>query len=195
MINGVVLATVRLLAALPSSRITSPLLRASRAARGQRPAVAEDVLVEILAAPDAEEEAAGHHRGDGGGSLSDDRRVEANVGHVTPVPTRIVSVACAIPPSIDQTNGLWPWGSIQGWKWSGDQREREAGSALRRRRPKELVRRMILRGKREAELGHPSLLPGGRSGETFVSLCGPRPFLQLESNSDRGLRWQLLRTR
>ncbi len=27
-------------------------------------------------------------------------------GQVTPVPMPIVSVACAIPPSVDQTNGL-----------------------------------------------------------------------------------------
>src|SRR5438270_313621 len=29
-------------------------------------------------------------------------------GQVTPVPTRIFSVDCAIPPSVDQTNGLSP---------------------------------------------------------------------------------------
>ena len=40
------------------------------------------------------------------------------VGHVTPVPRRIRSVACEIPPITDQTNGLWPCASVQGWKWS-----------------------------------------------------------------------------
>jgi len=39
-------------------------------------------------------------------------------GQVTPVPIRIVSVACAIPPSVDQTNGLWPCSLTHGWKWS-----------------------------------------------------------------------------
>src|SRR5437763_105960 len=37
---------------------------------------------------------------------------------VTPVPIRMLSVACAIPPSVDQTNGLWPCSLTQGWKWS-----------------------------------------------------------------------------
>ena len=39
-------------------------------------------------------------------------------GHVTPVPSRIRSVACAIPPITLQTNGLCPCASTQGWKWS-----------------------------------------------------------------------------
>jgi hypothetical protein len=37
------------------------------------------------------------------------------IGHVTPVPTRIFSVAFAMPPSVAQTNGLCPWASTQGW--------------------------------------------------------------------------------
>ena len=40
------------------------------------------------------------------------------VGHVTPVPTRSRSVACAIPPITLQTNGLCPCESVHGWKWS-----------------------------------------------------------------------------
>jgi len=36
-------------------------------------------------------------------------------GQVTPVPTRIFSVARAIPPSVDQTNELWPCFVIHGW--------------------------------------------------------------------------------
>ena len=39
-------------------------------------------------------------------------------GQVTPVPIRILSVAWAIPPSVDQTNGLCPWSLTHGWKWS-----------------------------------------------------------------------------
>ena len=39
-------------------------------------------------------------------------------GHVTPVPSRSVSVETAIAPMTPQTNGLSPWRSIQGWKWS-----------------------------------------------------------------------------
>ena len=37
---------------------------------------------------------------------------------VTPVPTVIRSVFAAMPPRMDQTNGLWPCLSIHGWKWS-----------------------------------------------------------------------------
>src|SRR3954454_24092679 len=39
-------------------------------------------------------------------------------GHVTPVPRRNRSVTCAMPPMTLQTNGLWPWLSCHGWKWS-----------------------------------------------------------------------------
>src|SRR3954470_10320193 len=39
-------------------------------------------------------------------------------GHVTPVPRRNRSVTCAIPPMTLHTNGLWPWLSCHGWKWS-----------------------------------------------------------------------------
>jgi hypothetical protein len=36
------------------------------------------------------------------------------VGQVTPVPSEIVSVASAIPPITDHTNGEWPCRSIHG---------------------------------------------------------------------------------
>lgn len=54
---------------------------------------------------------------------SEDRSGNAALGdferlHVTPVPIRMRSVACAIPPITLHTNGLWPWRSIRGWKWS-----------------------------------------------------------------------------
>jgi hypothetical protein len=37
------------------------------------------------------------------------------VGQVTAVVTCIRSVACAIAPIVDHTNGLWPCSSFQGW--------------------------------------------------------------------------------
>jgi hypothetical protein len=37
------------------------------------------------------------------------------IGQVTPTPTWIDSVAAAIAPSTDHTNGLWPWASTHGW--------------------------------------------------------------------------------
>ena len=39
------------------------------------------------------------------------------IGQVTPVPTSS-DVSWASAPSTDHTNGLWPWRSIHGWKWS-----------------------------------------------------------------------------
>jgi hypothetical protein len=40
------------------------------------------------------------------------------IGQVTPVPSRRVSVASAMPPITDQTNGDCPCLSTHGWKWS-----------------------------------------------------------------------------
>src|SRR5207248_5666634 len=40
------------------------------------------------------------------------------VGHVTPVPRRRLPLAWAIAPMTPHTNGLWPWVSVHGWKWS-----------------------------------------------------------------------------
>jgi hypothetical protein len=37
------------------------------------------------------------------------------VGQVTPVPSRIRSVAVAMPPTTAHTKGLWPCSRIQGW--------------------------------------------------------------------------------
>jgi hypothetical protein len=37
---------------------------------------------------------------------------------VTPVPIVMRSVEAAMPPSTDHTNGLSPWRSVHGWKWS-----------------------------------------------------------------------------
>ena len=82
----------------------------------ERPAVAEHVLVEVLAAC---------RRRGRSGRASCSATVAAAcatiagwmriIGQVTPVPTRIVVVACAMPPSVDQTNGLCPCLSIHGW--------------------------------------------------------------------------------
>ena len=54
------------------------------------------------------------------------------VGQVTAVVTRIRSVAWAIAPITDQTNGLWPCSSFHGWKWSEIHRpSKPASSACR----------------------------------------------------------------
>ena len=51
---------------------------------------------------------------------------------VTPVPTVIRSVDAAIPPRTDQANGLWPWRSVQGWKWSESIAKSKPASSARR---------------------------------------------------------------
>jgi hypothetical protein len=53
------------------------LLKAFLPYLGLRPASAEDVLVEVLARPDAEKEASFHHRRRGGGGVGDDGRMHA----------------------------------------------------------------------------------------------------------------------
>src|SRR5438105_15742112 len=79
MVDGVMTAAVRLLAALPEQphhldgflEHLEPLVR-------QRPAVAEHVLVQVLARADAEEESSGHHRRHGRGRLRDESRMLAD---------------------------------------------------------------------------------------------------------------------
>src|SRR4029079_15016842 len=80
----VVLTVVTLHAALPEladdfDRLLEHLLSYC----GLRPAIAEDVLVERLAAANSEREPARHHRSHSSGGLGDDRRVGANrrAGH------------------------------------------------------------------------------------------------------------------
>ena len=71
-----------------------------------RPAIAEDVLVQVLSRAHAEEEAPGHERSSGRCSLRDDRRMDSDGGHVTPVPSLSSEVDAAIAPMTLQTNGL-----------------------------------------------------------------------------------------
>jgi hypothetical protein len=54
------------------------LLEAFLTYLGLRPTGAEDVLVEVFARPDAEEEAPFHHRRRGGGGVGDDGRMHAH---------------------------------------------------------------------------------------------------------------------
>ena len=80
-VDGVVLAAVRLLAALPEEpEDADRFLEHLEALVRERPAAAEHVLVEVLAAADSEEEAAGHHAADGRRRLRDDRGMDADQG-------------------------------------------------------------------------------------------------------------------
>jgi hypothetical protein len=61
------------------------------------------------------------------------------VGQVTPVPSLRRSVAWAMAPTTGQTMGLWPWASIQGWKWSEmPAKEKPARSAIVAKRTRSL---------------------------------------------------------
>ncbi len=53
-------------------------------------------------------------------------------GHVTPVPSRMRSVVAPMPPTTLQTNGLCPWASPQGWKWSETIANEKPASSARR---------------------------------------------------------------
>ena len=81
----------------------------------RRPALADDVLVEVLAGAEPEPEAVAGQDLHGRRLLRDDRRVVAQrrAGHVGHQPIR--SVACAAAPRIDQAYGEWPCSSSQGW--------------------------------------------------------------------------------
>ena len=115
-VDGVVLAAVRLLAALPEEpEDADRFLEHLEALVRERPAAAEHVLVEVLAAADSEEEAAGIMQPTVAAACATIAGWMRIRGQVTPVPTRIVVVACAMPPSVDQTNGLCPCLSIHGW--------------------------------------------------------------------------------
>jgi hypothetical protein len=83
-----------------------------------RPALAGDVLVEVLAAADAEREATRQELRGRGGRLGDDRRMDSRRRTGNPVISSIRSVRWEIAPSVPQAKGLSPCASIQGWKWS-----------------------------------------------------------------------------
>ena len=82
---------------------------------GLRPVVAEDVLVQVLAAADAEEEPALEHGRGGGRRLGDDRGMDPRRRAGDAGADLDARVAWATPPSTAQTNGLLPCRSTQGW--------------------------------------------------------------------------------
>jgi hypothetical protein len=54
------------------------------------------------------------------------------VGHVTPVPTDIRPVVCAIAPRTDHAKAESPCRSVQGWKWSDNIAKSKPASSARR---------------------------------------------------------------
>ena len=90
------------------------LLEHLEAYLGLGPAIAEHMLVQRLAAPDAELEATLEHHGRGGGGLGDHRGVNTHGRAGPAVVTGTREVASANAPSIVHTNEDWPCASIQG---------------------------------------------------------------------------------
>jgi len=80
------------------------------------PGVAENVLVEVLARPDPNQNRPGSMSAIVAAAWARIAGWIRWLSAVTPVPIVIRSVASAIPPSTDQANGLCPWRSVQGWK-------------------------------------------------------------------------------
>jgi hypothetical protein len=120
----------------------------------QRPAVAERVLVEILAGADAGQEAPRHHRGDGRRSLGDDRRMDADhrardACADTDLLRRLRDAAERCPDERALSLGVDP-----GVVVVGDEAVRKAGSLCDRCLAHKLVRRVVFGRECEAEFRH-----------------------------------------
>src|SRR5581483_6071152 len=130
------------------------LLEHLEALVGERPPVAQDVLVQVLAGADTEEEAALEHRRDGRGGLRDhggmdpDQRA-GDAGADADLLGRVRDAAerrpheRAVPLSVDPRVVV-----------VGDEREREAGALGENRLPNELARRVVLGRKCESQFRH-----------------------------------------
>ena len=86
--------------------------------RGLRPALADDVLVEVFTVPTPRKNRPSIIAAAVAAACAMIAGWMRTVGHVTPVPSRSFEVASATPPITHQTNGLCPCLSIHGWKWS-----------------------------------------------------------------------------
>ena len=119
MLDDVVRAVDGLDAALPQQADDlDRLLEHLEALLGERPVVAEDALVQRLAAAEPSRNRPGMRVAVVAAAWAMIAGCVRTVGHVTAVTHPIVLVAAARPPSTAHTNGLWPCSSFQGWKWS-----------------------------------------------------------------------------
>jgi hypothetical protein len=141
------------------------------------------VLVQLLAGADPEEEAAFHHHLGGRGGLGDDGGVDADrrtrdAGAELQPLRRLRDAADHAPDERALALRVDP-----GVVVVGDQREREAGLLRRARIAHEVVRAVLLRGERVAELHrHIRSIPPPRPPKTLVLLdrriqgaTAPRP--------------------
>src|SRR5215211_1312438 len=154
-LDRVVAAVVALQAALPQQpdhldRLLEHLL----ADVGLGPAVAEDVLVQVLAAAHAEEEAAGEHGRGGRGGLGDDRRMDSDrwARDAGPDPQPLGCLGDAAQNGPDERRVALPIDPRM--KVIGDPCEVEAGLLRPARVTNQLLRAVLLAGQRVADLGH-----------------------------------------
>ena len=127
-LDRVVRAAVRLVAALPEqAHHLDRLLEHLEPLVRRRPARAGDVLVQVLARADAEEEAAGISAADvaaAWATIAGCVRI-SRAGDAGAEPEALRRRARS-PPITLQTNGLWPWRVDPRVEVVGDHREREA---------------------------------------------------------------------
>src|SRR5438477_7238578 len=137
----------------------------------RRPSAANDVLVEVLTCPNAEEETILEHEGDGGGGLRDDRRVDAYTrardARADAKPFRGLRDSAEDRPH----EGALPLRVDPGMEVVGDQSEGEAGLLGLRREFDERARAVFLTGELVAELEH-SRCPFSREA-TPARVAGP----------------------
>ena len=108
------------------------------------PVVAEDVLVERLAAAEPEREAPPSSTAEVATPCAMIAGWMRMVGQVTAVVSLICVVAWESAPIVDHTKLLCPCSSFQGWKWSEIQRLVEAGVLCHARLSDELARVELL---------------------------------------------------
>ena len=157
LLEPVVLAVVALVAALPEqSDNFDRLFEHLEPHVPGRPAVAEDVLVQVLARADAEEEAPRHHGRGRRGRLGDDRRMRADerTGDSCPDPERLGRLRDPAEDGPDER--ALALAIDPGMEVVGSERELEASLLRRPGVADEVVGRMLLRRERVAELDHPT---------------------------------------
>ena len=118
LLDGVVLAAEGLvLAGEELAHQVDRLLEHLEPLVGAGPAVAQDVLVQVLAGADAEEEAPSSMFWAVAAACATIAGCMRISGQVTAVPTPSFVASPSAPITL-QTNGLCPWASTHGWMWS-----------------------------------------------------------------------------
>jgi hypothetical protein len=185
-----VLAVVGNAVALPQgSDHVDRLLEHLQADVGDRPAIAEHVLVEVLSRSHSQKEPSGQHRRTRGGCLSDDRGMDPDrgTGHAGPDPEAVGDLSD--PP--DHRPDEWALALFvdPGVEVIRDEAERETRLFGSRRVADQVLRSMLFAGQLVSEFGHGSLphlgLMTGRASSTHMGA----PAIDAGRRSSSG-RWK-----